>query len=269
MTAEETHQTSEPPSAPETPNTPPILVDPQRARVVARQIATTLREKSLPNVFRIVLYCGEEQAWAWLDKTQEIEAQGGMMTRNGKRRRTAGGVYFQVAKHHLYHHNKALFRFVFRPNLNQQVGKKKRPTATAPTTPAPQIGWPQRGKLIEQARTQIPRGRATTVKVTLIGKLGKTIEKPQFTLAMMSNVPRLDTMPKGLPIPDKVPATQYIIYIGAKQWRKVREAVTNPDDMVIIEGTQFWDQEYESIAVFASNITTKLTQQALRESHEA
>jgi hypothetical protein len=45
----------------------------------------------------------------------------------------------------------------------------------------------------------------------------------------------------------------------------VKDALKNPDDTAIIEGTPMWDAEYQAMAVFATSITTKLTQQAKRE----
>lgn len=237
---------------------PQLHTDQQAARRLAREIAGALNETNVSGVLRVVLYCGEAQARAWLAEVQRIEQEGGILTTDGARRRTPGGVYFKLVKDHLFGSNYNLLRFIFRPSATQQASK---PTGK-PARPA--IPWGQRGKLIAQATTG-NRGRIFTVKVTLIGKLGKTIEKPQYTLAMMSGAPRMGAMPKGLPVPDRVPVTQYIIYIGSKQWRKVREAVKNPEDTVIIEGTQFWDNDYESIAVFATNITTKLLQQAQRE----
>ena len=107
-------------------------------------------------------------------------------------------------------------------------------------------------------------GKATTVKVTIIGKPGKPVERQGFTLVRMSHTPRLDTMPKGLPIPTKVPETPYVLYIGAKQWRKVADALKNPEDVLICEGVQTWDAQYQVLTVFVTTCTTKLLQQAQR-----
>jgi hypothetical protein len=102
------------------------------------------------------------------------------------------------------------------------------------------------------------------VKITLIGPLGKTVEKERFTLATMTHVPRLDKLPKGIPRPD-AQRTTYIVYIGGKQWQKVKAALANPEDVAIIEGTPMWDAEYQAMTVFATSITTRLMQQAKRK----
>ena len=79
----------------------------------------------------------------------------------------------------------------------------------------------------------------------------------------------MDKLPKGIPRPEKASETTYIVYIGGKQWSKVKKALRNPEDDAIVEGTPMWDQEYEAMAVFATNVTTKLTQQARREEQRA
>ena len=104
------------------------------------------------------------------------------------------------------------------------------------------------------------------MKVTLIGRPTKTVERSEFTLLLMNHAGPLPSLPKGIPVPTKVPETSYVVYIGAKQWKNVKEALQNPDDTLIIEGTQFYDKEYEAIAVFATNTTTKQLQQAKRQS---
>jgi hypothetical protein len=138
-------------------------------------------------------------------------------------------------------------------------------TATAARTPLP-AGSTDRGVWIAEFRSSSEEG--STVKITLIGKLGKTIEKPDFTLAMLKHTPRLNALPKGIPRTD-AKETSYVVYIGGKQWHKVKDALQNPQDVAIIEGTPMWDPDYEALGIFTTSITTKLTQQAKREQQQA
>jgi hypothetical protein len=189
----------------------------------------------------IVAALGDEAAHDLLAETQQVEANGGMLLPDGSRRRTPGGVFFHLAYERLtLEQRKAIYR----------------PVGLAPAK------WAERGAWIDDARSESEE--ATTVKITLIGKLGKTIEKPGFTLAMLRHTPRLDALPKGIPRPD-AKETTYVVYIGGKQWRKVKEALSNREDVAIIEGTPMWDSDHQALAVFATSITTKLTQQAKRE----
>jgi hypothetical protein len=61
----------------------------------------------------------------------------------------------------------------------------------------------------------------TTVKVTLIGRPGKMVERSEFTLLLMEHSAPLPALPKGIPLPSKVPTTTYIVYLAAKHWRTV------------------------------------------------
>lgn len=186
-----------------------LEADRKKARRVARELATTLQEPNLPGLTRVVMVCGEPQARAWLSETQQIETNGGMLTGDGQRQRTAGGIYFKLVKDFLYKTDYNKLRYVFRPPSSGST--RKEGAAPPPAT----MKWSERNKLIRDVPPS-ERGVAFTVKVTLIGKLGKTIEKAGFTLAMMSSRPRLNAMPKGIPLPEKVPTTQYIIYIGGE-----------------------------------------------------
>jgi hypothetical protein len=134
-------------------------------------------------------------------------------------------------------------------------------------TDAP-IPWTGRGELITFARKHGKTKEVKTVKITIVGALGKTVEKTGFTLAMVKNTPNLNKLPRGIPRPE-ASETTYVIYIGSKQWQKVKHALKNPEDAAIIEGTPMWDEEYQAMAVFATSITTKLIQQARREEQKA
>lgn len=50
-----------------------------------------------------------------------------------------------------------------------------------------------------------------------------------------------------------------------KQWNKVKEAIANPEDMLIVEGWQAYDDQLKGIAVWAINVTTKALQRQKRE----
>ncbi|MBC8170431.1 MAG: hypothetical protein H7X77_02120, partial [Anaerolineae bacterium] len=71
-------------------------------------------------------------------------------------------------------------------------------------------------------------------------------------------------LPKGVPVPPATP-TFYTVYMGIKQWRKVENAVSNPDDSLIIEGVCAYDPEAAGMVVFVSNVTTKGLEAAKRQ----
>ncbi len=74
-------------------------------------------------------------------------------------------------------------------------------------------------------------------------------------------------LPKGLPTPTSTP-TKYAIYIASKQWAKVKDAVADPEDVLIVEGSPKTDAQVTAIAVFATNVTTKKLQMAKKQPRE-
>jgi hypothetical protein len=67
-------------------------------RETVDQICADLREGNRAAVKRVVAAIGAEQSLALLRQALELEANGGMLTRDGQRRRTPGGVFFQLAR---------------------------------------------------------------------------------------------------------------------------------------------------------------------------
>ncbi|XP_078041905.1 phosphorylated adaptor for RNA export [Augochlora pura] len=65
---------------------------------VATDIASKLNEKKNVLIGVIVDIIGKEKAIDFFQKTRKIEEGGGLLTMNGSRRRTAGGVYFWLVK---------------------------------------------------------------------------------------------------------------------------------------------------------------------------
>ena len=225
------------------------------------QIAAALGERQFVQVSqirRLIERCGLAQVTSWLTRTQEIEATGGMPTHSENRRRTPGGVFFSLAKGEIT--DREVRKYVFTPTGAPRRPRTTQPSGQASASEAPGERWDDRAAWLTTAEI----GKATTVKVTIIGKPGKPVERQGFTLVRMSHTPKLDAMPKGLPIPTKVPETPYVLYIGAKQWRKVADALKNPEDVLICEGVQTWDAQYQVLTVFVTTCTTKLLQQAQR-----
>ena len=73
----------------------------QSTTYIVADIAAQLNETNPPalaQIKAIVEAVGEDQAHTWLTETLDIETQGGMKTKNEKRRRTPGGVYLYLAR---------------------------------------------------------------------------------------------------------------------------------------------------------------------------
>lgn len=226
--------------------------------VIAERLGETERH-ALEQIWRIIRVLGRTQAVALLEETERIEASGGMMVMDGSRRRTPGGVYFHLA----YTTGKPKpGRKLVRPVYNK-AGGQKLPQSVAP----PQIfTWEDRIAVLKEIGEQ--KGRANTVKITLIGTLGKYSERGTFVMGVMQHIgEKLPALPKGVPTPQAV-KTNYVVYIGNKQWKNVAATVKDPEDALIIEGFPQIDSKTGAISVFATNVTSKKIQMAKKEAQK-
>lgn len=222
----------------------------------------------------IVKRCGVEQALAWLEEAERIEAAGGQMLPNGRRRRTKGGVFFRMVRDAVSAEDRQL---LFIPPKKKKSQSQEGSDTSAPGQPAPpqlppepelpRATWEERDGLISEGQ-QLP-GKATTVKITVMGRPSKAVERQGFALLVMEHEGKVASLPKGIPLPPAPLPTQYIVYIGGKQWNKVKASLETPEDFLIIEGVPVLDPKYAAITVFATKTTTKLQQQGRRVGEKA
>jgi hypothetical protein len=227
---------------------------------VVKIIASELgehEEEPLRLLRRIVKRLGTEQALAFLKETVDIEEAGGMWLIDGSRRRTKGGVFFYLVRTKGPKEVRALF---FKSKARPTGQQTATAAAPIPSMPAP-FTWADRVAALDAIGTE--KGGASTVKITVIGRPGKVIDRGTCVVTSM-RAKQAPSLPKGLPIPPSVP-TNYLVYIAVKQWRKVAEAIADPEDVLIVEGFPQLDPETSSIAVFATNTTTKKLQMAQRQ----
>ncbi len=263
------------PSRPGEADQSPRPVAPPRPRLgpedwrATQEIAVQLSETERGprgQVGRVVGRLGADRARAFLTRTQEIEAAGGLMLPDGSRRRTPGGVFF-----HLVRADDTLSRedrvSIFPPQFGRN-GRTKAASAAptlatpAPSTSAPSPTWADDDYRRIMAGLQQEIGRATTVKITVIGRPGAAVEQGQaVALALTSE--KAPDLPKGLPEPSA--GTRYTVFVARKQWSKIVEALAaDPEDAAIIEGYAALDARVEGIAVYATSATTKRLQAAKR-----
>jgi len=101
-------------------------------------IAKTLGEVDetpLSQIGAVVRVLGEQAALALLKETLEIEKNGGMLVPDGSRRRSPGGVFFQLARARLPHDEKrAIF---FRESRESRPPPSQPPPPSGPANAAP------------------------------------------------------------------------------------------------------------------------------------
>ncbi len=237
----------------------------ETAQLIAEQLGESA-EEAKAQIYRAVKKLGIEQALDLLRQTHEVEAQGGRMVSDGSRRRTPGGVFFLLIKERVpVETTKHIFK---KRSLYQQAAQKKKVAlaesqeAQAPASPP--ITWADRLAVLKELRAE--KGQVTTVKITVIGRPGRIVEHGACIVMSMESS-KIPSLPKGLPTPTP-PSTTYTIYIAVKQWRKVADALKDQDDALIVEGYPHLDTEAKTIAVFATNTTTRNLQAAQRQSRQ-
>jgi len=171
------------------------------------------------------------------------------MLPNESRRRTPGGVFFHLMRANIEH--KEWYR-IFRP---QTTGHDKGTSGAgkAPTMGATPFDWTTFGAIATEAMSSA--GEATTVKLTVIGRPGKIVERGDVALVAMRSE-KAPSLPKGVPAPPS-PQTDYMVLVGMKQWRKVAEALAaDPADKLLIEGYPTVQPDVAGIMVYATSATT-------------
>ncbi|MBP8002330.1 MAG: hypothetical protein KA314_16165 [Chloroflexi bacterium] len=218
-------------------------------RKIAAEIAHQLDEKNpyaLVQIERIIGQLGAAVARAFLTETQQVEAAGGMPTNDKKRRRSPGGVYFYLVRGRVSPEDR---KIIF-PYPRQ---RKKETSHPRPTVQPVTLNLEARRELLREGLRK--PGEATNVKLTLIGRPAKILERNQFVVITMTGK-EPPPLPKGLPsLPEDDP-TVYLVYIAQKQWKRVSEAIKSPDDRLIIEGYPFNDKRLGVIGVLAQSTTT-------------
>jgi len=256
------------PAAPE-PATRPRATHPMspEAQALAAEIATALAEtepQPLEQIARAVDRLGPERARVFLAQVQEIEAGGGQMLPDGSRRRTPGGLFFLLLRRSadVSRRDKV---FIF-PHLFQQTTPRAATGDSAATAPA-SVAWTDDTYRALARQLQHNRGRATTVKITVIGRPGTAVDQGQaVVIALVSE--KVPSLSKGLPEPPA--GTRYTVFVARKPWPKVAEALAaDPADAAIIEGYAALDPRVDGIAVYATNATTKRLQAAKRAATRA
>lgn len=211
---------------------------------VAKELGET-KEKPIRQITQLIELAGRDFVQKYVDETKKIEAKEGLKTDDGKRRRTPGGVFFYIIKGKL----DAEIRKKIFPHFGQREKAKV-------------VKWEERHDHIDALIDDAEHGPMRYVTLTIHGRPGKIVVDGDTVMTTISHSHRKTPLPRGVPHPPET-ATLYTVYMSLKHWQEVAETIDNyKGDRLIAEGTIFYDAETESIAMFATQVTTRRLQKA-------
>jgi hypothetical protein len=227
--------------------------------LTVEKLAEVLREPKVPLLRQVLRTLGPDRTAAILTDTLTCEANGGMLTKDGTRRRTPGGVFFQLVKERV---NPREHRHLF-PHLapHPSQGQPQRQPH-----PPPVLTWDEASSLMQTLATE-PPGEARTMKLTLIGRPGKVETRGQAVVFRMQGKPP-GPLPRGLPpVPTHAPLT-WNVMVALRQWNRVRDNLAaNQDDQLIIEGYPVMQGSQH--VLLAQSCTSVALQRAQKQTQQA
>jgi len=233
---------------------------------LARGIAAVLGETLPPpirTITRVVDRLGPDRARALLGQALTSEASGGVLLPDGRRRTPGGTFLFLVRTAPDLSTDDRASIFPKAGYHAQGAGRGTPASASpAPAAPAPLVWTDDTYRALTQQLQQDKPGRATAVKITVIGRPGTAVEQGQAIVVALTNE-KVPDLPQGLPEPPA--GTHDTVFVARKPWTKAAEALAaDPEDAAIIEGDDALDPRVEGIAVYATSATTKRLQAAKR-----
>jgi hypothetical protein len=230
-------------------------------QALVRQLAARLGEtkrEPLALLARIVCTLGPEHATALAEQALALYAGEGLLTARGDRKRTAGGIFFHLAKQQATPKQHRRMQFW----LGSDRQRPRRPMGTQPEHPAPPnapapLQAPQQkpattlAEIAARVRLEPGAGTLTTTSVKLIGRPG-TVETHGALTCFVLTAERVPALPKSLPAMQA--GTQYLVLVGSKQWQKVAGALeADSEARFVIEGYPTVQPGFAGIAVAALN----------------
>lgn len=229
----------------ETPAVAEHPVDSERIEAIAQ----TLQEPNVELMIKVAATLGMERVEEVFARTLTVEAGEGLMLPDNSRRRTAGGVFFYLARKTM---TKAQRDATYPKPPKQAKTPVFGPARPQPPTLAEAIA-------LLHAVGKIPgeqKGKAL-MKATVIGR-PKQIKKMDTCTLVVLGLKEPPALPRGLPpLPDLSKAT-VAVFVANKQWARVEAALkADPRDEIIVEGYPVNDPRNQITGLWALSCTSK------------
>jgi hypothetical protein len=219
------------------------------AYLTAEEIAQLLQESNLFLIKRAIRVIGGTRVEAILEQALHIEANGGMLTNDNSRRRTAGGTFFAL--------------------MRDAVSRRERYRlfSVAPGTPQAPVA-PCTWEDVRQAINELnDTPEEATMKLTVIGRPSATQTKGQTVIFKLKGKAP-GNLPKELPPMPKIPPLTWTVIVGMRQWNKVKASLdAHPDDRLVIDG--YPTQQGDQLILMATNCQSVAMQRAQKDQQRA
>ena len=206
------------------------------------EIARLLGEStsaSREQIARVITRCGEPLAREIVEATLALERDGGMMTKDGTRRRTPFGVFFELVRQRVSAEDLFFIR------------NGRTPNASGSTSAMP---WSDRLAAAQEARAK--SGEVSAVSMMIVGTPTRITPKDGFVLVAIEQE-EIPPLPKGLPaLPSAV--TTFLVGVAQSQWRIVERFVKSGEPL-IASGHPLPDETKGRVVVYAMRVDTPST----------
>lgn len=203
----------------------------------------------LQQIEAIITHFGRDRALAWLEETQQVESRGGMLTKNRKRRRTPGGVFFTLVRQHLTEQGDARsLRAIFLDDSIEGGPRQlRRGGQASAVSELPPLTWADFPALVAQGGDA--HGAASTVKTIVKGApTGVRIVEQSALFRLTHDSATVSGVADAFPRPPAPIQTSYAVVVTGKQWRSYESEqaiMTEPSPVAVLEGVSYWQSGRE------------------------
>lgn len=226
-----------------TDNNAPNTETPDAITALAKEIAAQLKEdKSVPmlQIRKLIELKGEPFVREQVAATLKVEESGGMMTAEGDRRRTIGGVFFWLSKE----------------ALTTEERLEVFPSRRHYQPPVRTIQWEERREILASMTRY---GRIRTMQLVLRGQvpvLSQDDEWVQIGFQQTIESHPVQVYPRGVPAPPEQVVT-WVVAVEASRWHAVIAKFDELRDEIVIEAMPFWDQTSQLMVMWSREIVAR------------
>ena len=220
---------------------------PDQIKSAAARIGEALGEtspKPVAQIGQLIEKCGLPFVEKIMAETEAVEAEGGLLTHDRKRRRSKGGVFFYLAKGQM--------DAGLRAQIFPTFGKGGDGTIAPPG-----IEWDGRIEPMKALRPEA--GQISGLTVTLSGRPGKLhIDGSSVMTVLEQRQVKAPPYPKGVPHFDTVDGiTSYYVFMSLRHWKRVQKALEDESDLLVVEGSAVYDAALEGVTILSTRVSSK------------